>query len=110
MQDSRQRSCPKGVVANMSLGGGYSQSLNDGAAQMVRSGVFLAVAAGNDHKDASNTSPASEPSVCTVGATDKSDSLASFSNFGRALDILAPGVNILSTWPGGRTVSGHHNS
>lgn len=105
IQDSRERPCPKGVVANMSLGGGYSAAINQAAAKMIQSGVFLAVAAGNDAKDASQTSPASEPSVCTVGATDSSDRLSSFSNFGPAVDILAPGSDILSTWIGGATVS-----
>ncbi|KAG8410344.1 hypothetical protein J3459_017154 [Metarhizium acridum] len=105
IQDSRQRRCPKGVVANMSLGGGYSAAINQAAAQMIRSGVFLAVAAGNDANDASNTSPASEPSVCTVGATDSLDKISSFSNYGAPLDILAPGSDILSTWPGGGTNS-----
>lgn len=105
IEDSQQRSCPKGVVANMSLGGGYSASLNQAAAKMIQSGVFLAVAAGNDATDASNTSPASEPTVCTVGATDSSDNLSSFSNYGSVLDVLAPGTDILSTWPNGGTVS-----
>lgn len=105
IQDSRERSCPKGVVANMSLGGGYSAAINQAAAKMIQSGVFLAVAAGNDATDASQTSPASEPSVCTVGATDSSDRLSSFSNYGAVVDILAPGSNILSTWIGGATVS-----
>ncbi|KHN93746.1 subtilisin-like protease PR1I [Metarhizium album ARSEF 1941] len=103
VHDSRRRSCPKGVVANMSLGGGRSAAVNHAAANMIQSGVFLAVAAGNDAADASNTSPASEPSVCTVGATDISDGLSSFSNYGNVVDILAPGSNILSTWPAGRT-------
>lgn len=105
VQDARQRSCAKGVLANMSLGGRYSQSLNDAAAQMIQSGVFLAVAAGNNRQDASGYSPASEPSVCTVGSTDSSDSLSSFSNYGSVVDILAPGSDILSTWPGGSIVS-----
>ncbi|KAG6002741.1 hypothetical protein E4U21_002798 [Claviceps maximensis] len=104
VQDSRQRrECAKGALANMSLGGGFSQALNDAAAQMIRQGVFLAVAAGNSHMDAAGFSPASEPTVCTVGATDSADALSSFSNFGRLVDILAPGSGILSTWPGGRT-------
>lgn len=105
IEDSQQRSCPKGVVANMSLGGGYSASLNQAAAKMIQSGVFLAVAAGNDATDASNTSPASEPTVCTVGATDSSDNLSSFSNYGSVVKILAPGTDVLSTWPNGGTVS-----
>ena len=68
-------------------------------------GVFMAVAAGNEAQDAANSSPASEPTVYTVGATDSSDRLASFSNYGSIVDILAPGVSILSTWLNGGTVS-----
>jgi len=105
VQDSKTRSCPKGVVANMSLGGGKAQSVNDGAAAMIRAGVFLAVAAGNDNANAANYSPASEPTVCTVGATTSSDARSSFSNYGSLVDIFAPGSNILSTWIGGTTVS-----
>lgn len=105
VSDARNRQCPRGVFASMSLGGGYSSSINNAAASLVRNGVFLAVAAGNDGTDASNTSPASETSACTVGATTSSDSRSSFSNYGRVLDIFAPGSDILSLAPGGRTVS-----
>ncbi|KAJ4164615.1 hypothetical protein LMH87_006282 [Akanthomyces muscarius] len=101
--DRRSRNCPKGVVASMSLGGGYSAAVNQAAARLQSSGVFVAVAAGNDNRDAAQTSPASEPSVCTVGATDSADRRSTFSNFGRALDIFAPGTGITSTWIGGRT-------
>ena len=66
--DSRTRNCPSGVVANMSLGGAFSSALNNAAAAITNAGVFLAVAAGNDGVDAKDTSPASEPIVCTVGA------------------------------------------
>lgn len=89
----------------MSLGGSRSTAVNSAAAGVVSAGVFLAVAAGNDAKDATNYSPASEASAYTVGATDSSDKLASFSNFGAPVDILAPGVAILSTWLNGGTVS-----
>ncbi|KAF4505210.1 hypothetical protein G6O67_007182 [Ophiocordyceps sinensis] len=103
VKDSRKRSCPKGVVANMSLGGGFSAAINNAAASMIRSGVFLAVAAGNDNTDAASFSPASEPTVCTVGASTSSDQKSSFSNYGEVVDIFAPGSDILSTWIGGRT-------
>ncbi|KAJ0126424.1 Subtilisin-like protease 6, partial [Colletotrichum tanaceti] len=53
--------------------------------------------------DASTSSPASEASACTVGATAEDDSLAEYSNFGAVVDILAPGSDIESTWPGGST-------
>lgn len=87
----------------MSLGGGLSTSINQAAASLISAGVFLAVAAGNDGTDARNTSPASEPSVCTVGATTSADARASFSNYGSIVDIFAPGQDILSTWPSGQT-------
>jgi subtilisin family serine protease len=98
--DAPNRNCPNGTVANMSLGGGYSASINNAAAALVDAGVFLAVAAGNDNANAANYSPASESSVCTVGATDSSDRKASYSNYGSVVDIFAPGTNILSTWIG----------
>lgn len=103
--DASGQSCPKGVVVNMSLGGGFSAAVNDAAASIVSAGLFLAVAAGNEAADASNSSPASEKSVCTVGATTIDDELAEYSNFGNIVDILAPGTDIESTWIGGQTVS-----
>ncbi|KAI1103888.1 subtilisin-like protein [Jackrogersella minutella] len=101
--DVKTRSCPAGSVANMSLGGGSSSSINSAAKAMVNAGVFLAVAAGNDNQNAANSSPASEPSVCTVGATTSTDARASYSNYGSVVDIFAPGTNILSAWKGGST-------
>ncbi|KFH40951.1 Cuticle-degrading protease-like protein [Hapsidospora chrysogenum ATCC 11550] len=100
-QDAASRSCPNGVFANMSLGGGYSAALNQAAAALVSRGIFLAVAAGNDNSNAANYSPASETSACTVGASDQSDRRSSFSNYGSVVDIFAPGSNIRSTLPGG---------
>ncbi|OTA98728.1 hypothetical protein M426DRAFT_69250 [Hypoxylon sp. CI-4A] len=102
-KDVATRSCPAGAVANMSLGGGSSSSINSAAKAMVSAGVFLAVAAGNDNQNAANSSPASEPTVCTVGATTSADARASYSNYGALVDIFAPGTNILSTWTSGRT-------
>lgn len=99
--DSATRDCPKGSVANMSLGGSTSAAVNSAAAALVDAGVFLAVAAGNESQDAENSSPASEPSVCTVGSTTASDGMSSFSNYGAVVDIFAPGSDILSTWIGG---------
>ncbi|KAG6007792.1 Cuticle-degrading protease [Claviceps maximensis] len=105
VQDAETRDCPSGTIASMSLGGTYSASINQAAAAMVRSGVFLAVAAGNDNRDAADYSPASERSACTVGASDINDNRSTFSNYGRAVDIFAPGTGILSTWIGGTTRS-----
>ncbi|KAF1845067.1 subtilisin-like protein [Cucurbitaria berberidis CBS 394.84] len=110
--DARSRkasgACPKGVVSNMSLGGGKSVAINEASAALVASGVFLAVAAGNSGDDAQFYSPASEPTVCTVGATTIDDKFINWSNRGTLVDILAPGVNITSTWRDGgiNTISG----
>lgn len=108
--DAPNRDCPNGVVVNMSLGGGFSQATNDAAGSLVDAGFFVAVAAGNGNifgipQDAANSSPASEPKVCTVGASDSSDRVASFSNYGAVVDVFGPGVAVLSTWIGGATRS-----
>ncbi|KAJ3359364.1 hypothetical protein GGF31_004138 [Allomyces arbusculus] len=98
----------KTVAANMSLGGSYSAALNSAVKAATSSGVVFAVAAGNENQDACNTSPASEPSAITVGATTKTDTRSSFSNYGKCLDIFAPGSSITSTWNNGgtNTISG----
>ncbi|TVY38691.1 Subtilisin-like protease, partial [Lachnellula occidentalis] len=84
------------AVMNMSIGGSKSTALNSAVAALVKAGVIVVVAAGNENQDASNTSPASAPSAITVGAIDANDAKASFSNFGPVVDIFAPGVNVLS--------------
>ena len=101
-------------VANMSLGGGKSQAVNDAVAGAVDAGVTMVVAAGNDSANAANYSPASEPSAITVSALadfnglpgggaastcypDVDDTFAGFSNYGTGVDIIAPGVCITST-------------
>ena len=86
------------AVANISLGGGVSSSVNAAVAGAVSKGVTMVVAAGNNNDDACLYSPASEPSAITVGATDISDARASYSNYGTCLDIFAPGTNITSAW------------
>ncbi|MBL0885752.1 S8 family peptidase [Myceligenerans indicum] len=86
------------AVANMSLGGGLSQAVNDAVAAAVADGVTFAVAAGNERRNACRTSPASEPTAITVGATTSSDDRASYSNYGECLDIFAPGSSITSAW------------
>ena len=86
------------AAANMSLGGGFSSSLNTAVQNSTASGVSYAIAAGNSTADACNTSPASAPSAITVGATDNTDTFASFSNYGTCVDINGPGVNITSAW------------
>jgi subtilisin family serine protease len=96
------------AVANMSLGGGYSSTVNTAANNLANSGVFLAVAAGNSSADACNYSPASAASATTVGSTASNDTRSSFSNFGSCVDIYGPGSSITSTWLNGgtNTISG----
>jgi subtilisin len=118
-------------VANMSLGGSGSDSgcsdggLHQAICTSVAKGVTYAVAAGNERDDAANHVPAAYGEVITVSAladfngqpgggatatcrTDQDDTLADFSNFGADIDLIAPGVCILSTWKGGgyNTISG----
>lgn len=56
------------------------------------------MAAGNNNADANNYSPSRVRKAITVAATDINDTRASFSNFGNAVDIFAPGVSITSAW------------
>lgn len=86
------------AVANMSLGGGASSSLDTAVNNLSNSGVAIAVAAGNSNADACNSSPARAANAITVGATTTTDARASFSNFGTCLDLFAPGSGILSSW------------
>lgn len=86
------------AVANMSLGGSLSSSLNTAVAGAVSKGVTMVVAAGNSSADACKYSPSSEPSAITVGATTSSDARASYSNYGTCLDLFAPGSSITSAW------------
>lgn len=87
----------------MSLGDTYQQGLNDAARGLVNKGYFVAVAAGNNGRDASGYSPASESSVCTVAGSDINDRNYRDSNYGRVVDIIGPAVDVLSTWPNGQT-------
>lgn len=100
----------KGSVANMSLGGGKSRALDLAVNGAVSSGLHFAVAAGNDNADACNYSPAAANQAITVGASSIDDSMAYFSNYGKCVDIFAPGLNIISAWIGGKkainTISG----
>ena len=122
-------------VANMSLGGPGADPAGSGCAtgdaqhdatcRAVAAGVTFVVAAGNEASDARNSVPAAYDEVITVSALadfngqpgggaastcrdDVDDTFASFSNYGPAVDIIAPGVCILSTWTGGgyNTISG----
>jgi subtilisin family serine protease len=100
----------KPAVANMSLGGGISNALDDAVRRSANSGVFYALAAGNSGADACNFSPAragagTNNGILTVAATSSADKEASWSNYGNCVDIWAPGVNVLSTSRTGGTAT-----
>lgn len=100
-----------GDVANMSLGGGVSTTLDNAVINAASKGIKFALAAGNESDDANNHSPArvNGANIYTVSAMSNGDKWASFSNYGNPpIDYCAPGVSILSTWKGGgyNTISG----
>ncbi|MFD1659118.1 S8 family peptidase [Streptomyces caeni] len=122
-------------VANLSLGSAGTDdgncgrtngdALHQAICNSVARGVTYTVAAGNDHADAAQTVPAAYDEVITVSAladfdgkpgglgrstcrTDQDDTFADFSNYGRDVDLIAPGVCIRSTYLNGgyATMSG----
>lgn len=99
------RNAVKPAVANMSLGGGADTALDTAVRNSIASGVTYGVAAGNDNSNASNYSPARVAEAITVGSTTNTDARSSFSNYGSALDIFAPGSSITSTWNTGDTAT-----
>ena len=86
------------AVANMSLGGGASAALDTAVSNSIADGISYALAAGNESEDACTGSPARVAAAMTVGATDRQDARASFSDFGSCVDWFAPGVDITSAW------------
>ncbi len=100
-----------GDVANMSLGGGISTSLDNAVVAAASSGVRFVLAAGNESQNANNSSPAraNGNNIYTISAFAEGDSFASFSNYGNPpVDYAEPGVAITSTWKDGgyNTISG----
>lgn len=87
-----QRGAP-GIV-NMSLSGEKDSEVDAATADLIAAGFIVTAAAGNSGKDACNTSPAGSSGVIAVGAIDRDDHRASFSNWGNCVDIFAPGTYI----------------
>ncbi len=87
-------------VLNLSLGGEKDPAEIDILRDVIAAGVVVVAAMGNEYEDGNPTEyPAAMPEVCAVGATDQQDRRAWFSNTGRHIDLVAPGVAILSTTP-----------
>ena len=95
----------KPAVANMSIGGGYSSSLNTASTNLSNAGVFVAVAAGNENQNACNVSPASASGVFTTASSTSGDAKSSFSNWGSCVEAYAPGSSITSTYLNGGTAT-----
>jgi subtilisin family serine protease len=88
-------------VINMSFGiSTNSKTVQEAVATAIARGAIVTGSAGNAN-NATPQYPASYTSVLSVAATDESDKKASFSNYGASISVDAPGVNIISAYPGG---------
>jgi subtilisin family serine protease len=93
----------EGDAANLSLGGGIYDPIDQAVINLGLSGVYVAMAAGNESDDANNHSPARANglNLYTVSACDINDNWAYFSNYGNPpIEFCAPGVNVYSTYKG----------
>ena len=84
------------AIVSMSLGGGFTQSVNSAVQSLHSRGIVVVVAAGNDQADACQRSPASSRHAVTVGGTANGDGLYFATNYGPCVDIFAPGSRILA--------------
>ncbi|KAK2145037.1 hypothetical protein LSH36_707g01121 [Paralvinella palmiformis] len=92
------------AIVSMSLGAvGTNSGVEDIVEQLYQSGVIVVTAAGNSYINACDATPARSPNAITVAASDINDTSASFTNWGPCVDLFAPGVDILSTFPDGGT-------
>ena len=98
---------PEIRVVNMSLGGGVVSGYDpmaEAIEALEATGVVVVIAAGNEAQDTENVSPAGYDLGIVVSAYDADggdNGFAWFSNYGKTVDVAAPGVSIFSTWPGG---------
>lgn len=88
-------------VINMSLGGGGDAPiLHDAVKYALNTKGVVVVAAAGNHGTTQKIFPGSYPECIAVAATDQNDQKAGFSAYGDWVDVAAPGVNTLSTFPG----------
>ncbi|KAH6865475.1 subtilisin-like protease-like protein [Alternaria rosae] len=86
------------AVVNLSLGGPASSSMDNAVNSLANRGILPIVAAGNENQPAANVSPARAANALCVGSVQSNDARSSTSNYGSAVDIWAPGGDIMSTW------------
>ncbi|CAE6521124.1 unnamed protein product [Rhizoctonia solani] len=100
----------KPSIATMSLGGPPSPALNHVVKSAINLGIHFTVAAGNSNQPADTSSPANVEAANTIGAVDKGNNKAEFSNYGQLIDVWALGVDVKSAWIGSpdaeNTISG----
>jgi len=93
--------CTGNCVGSMSLGGGATATVDNAANAFVTATRFMSVAAGNNNGNAANYSPARAADVFTVMASEQFQNTArkaSYSNYGTACQLWAPGSAITSAW------------
>ena len=102
------------AIINLSVGMSKSIAFNEAAQALIADGLIVVGAAGNQNRDACLYSPASEPSVISVGGIDRSALRASYSNYGSCVDVFAPGSDLVGAWFGStdiyRSSSGTSNA
>lgn len=86
---------PRSVV-NLSFSGTINRALDDAVLSLIRLGIPVVIAAGNNNSDVENFSPAHIREAIVVGASDQTDRIAEFSNYGKGIDLFAPGTSITS--------------
>ncbi len=102
------------AIVNMSVGMSKSVTFEEATRALIADGLIVVAAAGNQNSNACSYSPASELSVISVGATDRNELRASYSNYGACVDIFAPGSDLVGGWAGAsntfRSSSGTSNA
>ena len=93
------------MVASMSFSGAADKPFDTGVANLVAAGVTVVVSAGNGPYDACTRSPARAPAAITVAASDNADNFSSLSDYGSCVDIVAPGVGVVSDYISSNTAT-----
>ena len=98
--EERRKDENEGIPMIVHLGTGIYQGINDAIDELRDAGVIVVIPAGNVSNDVCTDYLFSTEKFLIVGATDVTDTRASWSNYGECLDIFAPGVDITSAWIG----------
>ncbi len=93
------------AVMNISMSGTLSSKVNAAVDRAIADGIVVVTAAGNNNKDACSYSPGSALGAINVAASDENDARWAWSNYGKCVDIFAPGSNVLSAWATSTTSS-----